>query len=145
MARVVHRGVDPIAARLRQLPAKFRNKIARKALRAGAHVLHAAVLQNVARRTGRLARSVKVRASRTKKPGAIRFAVVTSEKDNMFTGDAFYGAFMEFGFKAGPRRKDNRKQIAPRPAFRPAIASHGQAAINRTAEVARQEIATAGL
>lgn len=96
--------------RLRQLPDKVERQILRTALRAEAKPIAATaktiLAQNVAlneRRagrfeesTGRLEKSIKVRARRAKRD-VVSVFVGTSARDNMFTGDEFYGAFVEYG------------------------------------------------
>jgi hypothetical protein len=52
------------------------------------------------KRSGRLRRSCKVRTLK-KRSGSVGVSVGYSDKE--FTGDAFYGGFIEYGWKAGKK------------------------------------------
>lgn len=65
------------------------------------------------KRSGLLRKSCKVRNVK-KKNGSVGVSIGYSAKD--FTGEGFYGSFIEYGWKAGKRRKgkesaDSRKKI----------------------------------
>lgn len=88
---------------LAQLPKKIRNKIFRQELRKSAKKLVAPSKAATPTRTGKLKKSVKVRASNKK--GSIGIRVGYGEKS--FTGETFYGSFLEFGWRVGKRPSKN--------------------------------------
>jgi hypothetical protein len=99
---------------LLQLPKKIRNKVLRVELRRAAKELVKPNKDATPVRTGLLRKSVKVRSIRSRTD--IGFTTGYSEKN--FVGKTFYGAFLEFGWKAGKRpsrtQKDNRIKIPAR-------------------------------
>lgn len=137
--------------RLRQLPMKIEKQILRTALRAEAKPIGATartiLRQNVTANerssgrfedsTGRLERSIRVRARRAKRDTVAVF-VGTSRWDNLFTGDEFYGAFVEYGHSTVSRERrqalrlsdpDNKsgkagRYVKPYPFIQPAFERH---------------------
>lgn len=103
IATLDRKQVEAIRRMLVQLPRKVRNKVLRQELRKAAKELVAPSKAAVPVRTGKLRKSIKVRAA--KKPdvkrGTLGVTVGYSNKD--FSGDAFYGSFLEYGWKIGKR------------------------------------------
>jgi HK97 gp10 family phage protein len=101
------------------LPKRIRNKILREELRKGAKTLLPASKAATPARTGKLRRSVKVRAVKRSRKSV---GVLVGYNDKAYAGDTFYGAFLEWGWKQGKRPSravrggelDNRKQIPGR-------------------------------
>ncbi len=104
-------GVEELRRKLLALEPKIAKKVLRKALRAGAKIVQARAKQNIPQGgTGVLSRSLKVRAMRRTRRQRIGVAVETRE--GWYKGEAFYGAFVEFGHRQGSRKLgDARKQI----------------------------------
>lgn len=89
-------GDQAILARLRALPPKTQRKVVRPALRAAAKVIHGEARQLVPVLSGKLMRSLKVRAQKRRR-GSIGVNVQTGKK--FFRGPTFYGGFVEYGTK----------------------------------------------
>jgi HK97 gp10 family phage protein len=96
------KGLAQFEAQLRQLETKEAKKIIRKSLRAAAKPVQKQAQANAPKQKGNLAKSIKVRAGKVKRKGQLRVIVTTSGGDNLFTGDEFYGAFQELGWKKVP-------------------------------------------
>lgn len=96
-ARLV--GADAVEKRLREFGPKLARKVLSRSLRAGAKIVHSKAKALAPSRTGRLRKSLRVRAAKSRK-GRISIMVVSGAK--WFTGPAFYGAFVEFGFRQAP-------------------------------------------
>lgn len=78
------------------------------ATREAAKLIMAEVKRTIPKRTGLLRKSVKVRAiKRSRKRIGVR--VTTSKFNSNYQGKAFYGAFLEFGWKTGSRRVSSPK------------------------------------
>lgn len=111
--------VAKINRMLTALPKKIRNKILREELRKGAKTLLPASKAATPARTGKLRRSVKVRAVKRSRKSV---GVLVGYNDKAYAGDTFYGAFLEWGWKQGKRpsrvvrggASDNRKEIPGR-------------------------------
>ncbi len=103
--RVTISGTEELTALLKAFPTKIANKAVRKGTRAGVKVIARTAKRFAPRRTGRLVRSIKVRAMKRRR-GRIGAVVITGE--GTFKGDTFYGGFLEFGWFAG-KRKGGRK------------------------------------
>ena len=111
--------VAKINRMLTALPKKIRNKILREELRKGAKTLLPASKAATPARTGKLRRSVKVRAVKRSRKAV---GVLVGYNDKAYAGDTFYGAFLEWGWKQGKRpsravqggASDNRKEIPGR-------------------------------
>lgn len=79
----------------------FAKKELRKAIRAGAKPMLAAVLSHVPVDTGELRESLKLRAIRRTRTG-VGIRIGTSQHESAFKGDQFYGAFEELGTAKQP-------------------------------------------
>lgn len=113
-------GVDALIGSFERLSTKLQNRILRDALRPAAKV----IADNVKRGTpvgppsywkgpkgkskehhgGDLKKSIKVRAAKRSRT-SIGMNVQTGATDNLFVGDQFYGAFVEFGHFQGKRKR----------------------------------------
>jgi HK97 gp10 family phage protein len=82
------------------LPKRIRNKVLRQELRKAAKALVAPSKAATPVRTGKLRKSVKVRAAKVKRGVGVNVGY----SDKNFVGDTFYGAFLEFGWKIGKRQ-----------------------------------------
>ena len=88
------------------LTSKQAKEAIRKAARPALQPTLAAARSYAPRKTGRLKRSIKIRAisrSRTR----VGARVTTAKGDNQFKGKTFYAGFQEWGWKTG-RRTSNR-------------------------------------
>jgi HK97 gp10 family phage protein len=99
-AKLVDFQVRALQRMLENVPKKLRNKILRQELRKGAKILVPPSKAATPVRTGTLRRAVKVRAQKRSQKSVGVF-VGYSEKG--FTGDTFYGAFLEWGWRGGKR------------------------------------------
>jgi HK97 gp10 family phage protein len=125
-------GADKIDAALSAIEKNVAKKIARKALREGGKIILKEAKSNAPKESGALKKSIKLRAGKSKKKG--RASVVIGTGAKWFQGDQFYGAFLEFGHKAGSRKLgDARKQVEAKPYLAPA----GEA---KAAEAARKVV-----
>lgn len=120
----------------RVIPTALRNKIIRQETRAAAKlVLLPAAKQTIPVRTGKLRKSIKIRAiKRSRVNSGVRLAL----SGEGFTGDAFYGGFIEYGFRPGRRpgkgKADTRRKVAGRETLRDVARRHGLRAANMAAE-----------
>lgn len=94
-------GVRELAAVLKSIPEKEARGAIRKGTRAGIKVIARVAARRAPRRTGALARSLKVRAMKRRRN---RTGTVVVAGNKTFTGDEFYGGFHEFGWHIGKRR-----------------------------------------
>lgn len=92
-------GTKQLERKLKQLEPKVAKKVIRQSLRAGAKIIHTAAKAEAPKRTGVLRKSLKVRAARRNRRGTYAVMVTSGEAGNMFTGKAFYGAFIHWGTK----------------------------------------------
>ena len=95
-------GAKELAARLSLLPAKLQKSILRPALRKGASLILGPARANAPEKTGAMKRAIKVKSRKSRK-GTVAIGVVLGA--GFFKGDEFYGAFQEFGWHAGSRRR----------------------------------------
>jgi len=109
-AKLVDFQVRALQRMLENVPKKLRNKILRQELRKGAKILVPPSKAATTVRTGTLRRAVKVRAQKRSQKSVGVF-VGYSEKG--FTGDTFYGAFLEWGWRGG-RRKSGKEVLGGR-------------------------------
>lgn len=91
-----------LARKMAALGPRVRSKVGRQALRAGAHVIRAEAQRRVPVDTGVLRKSIKVRSGRTRGRGELKM-LITLGASNLYSGDQFYGAFVEFGHRRGKR------------------------------------------
>lgn len=86
---------------LATLPIQLRRKYARRGLREAANIVRDSAQGAAPRRTGKLAQAIRVRAAKRRRADAVGVNVVLGKE--FFRGPTFYGAFLEFGYKTGPR------------------------------------------
>jgi hypothetical protein len=96
-------GIGEIDRRLRDLAYPEQRGVISKGLRAGAKILRAEAQSLVPVKTGLLKRSINVRAGKRNRFGAVSMRVTTGQAT--FVGDSWYGGAIEFGWKAGSRKK----------------------------------------
>ena len=108
--------VASVEKKLKELEPKIAKKIVRDSLKAGAKPVLAAAQAKVPVKSGLLRRNIKIRAGKRSRAGQ---SVVVGFKDGAFKGDAFYGAFIEWGHQAG--KGANAKTVPAQPFLRPAI------------------------
>lgn len=110
-ANITIHGAKELERKLRALPLKVENKIARKALREGARPILAEAKQQVPVKSGLLRRKLTIRAGKRSRKHGPRIVVQTSE--GLFKGEAFYGGFVHFGHRIGPRRLGPSRKLVP--------------------------------
>lgn len=131
------RGHRQVIARLGRLEKKVARKILSQSARVAMRPVLAAAKANAPKKTGALAKSVRMRALKRNRKGRYGVRVMTSKE--WFKGDEYYGAFQEFGWKAGKRRPgyrrkfrpelDTRKEIPGKHYVQRAYESHGETAL----------------
>lgn len=97
---VVVTGVGRLDRQLRALEPAIGKKATRKALRAAAKVVQKEAQRVAPKKTGALARSIKVRARKARRrrdKGTLAYKATVGK--GWFKGDTFYAAFLEFGTK----------------------------------------------
>jgi HK97 gp10 family phage protein len=92
-------GVIQIERKLSGLGEGMRKKALRPATRQVAHFTRNVAMDLAPHDTGQLEQAIKVRAAKRSRAAAKKHQVATNAitNENMFTGDEFYGGFMEFG------------------------------------------------
>jgi HK97 gp10 family phage protein len=129
---------------------KIQNKILRKASRESGKIVAIDAKANAPegdeadydywgkeRSPGELKRSLKVRAlprSRT------TLGVAIGSSEGMFTGDTFYGGFIEFGWKHANRYGHSGTKVDAKPFLRPALYDNANEVNHIFQTVAKQEI-----
>ena len=88
-------GLPELNRQFRALPAAVARKVIRQGLRAGAKIIRDEAMVRSPVDEGLLRSSLRVRAAKVRKKNA--FAVLVTTGVGFFTGEAFYGAFVEFG------------------------------------------------
>jgi HK97 gp10 family phage protein len=136
-------GGKDLFRKLTELERRLSRKIAAQALRAGAKVVLADAKATAPRRSGLLAKSLKVRAGKRAK-NMVRFQVETAEGN--YKGAAFYGAFVHFGHRAGSRRDarlygKTRKWVQPHPYLADAFERTKDAALREIIKTLQDGIA----
>jgi HK97 gp10 family phage protein len=112
-------GGAELAAKLETLPTRVANKVIRQSLRIGTKIILAETVAKAPVNTGLLKKTLKVRAMKRRR-NQIGVQVIT--EGGFYQGKAFYGAFLEFGHKAGPRKLGNKRQQVPaKPFIKPAF------------------------
>ena len=91
----------------------------KRAVKAAAKVSLKPLLEEVKRttpkRTGNLRKLIKIRAmARSRRMTGYRVTAAQAGKKGAFTGDAFYGGFLEYGWKTGKRGSPGRRRIPGR-------------------------------
>lgn len=110
MANIRVTGAKELQAAFKNLDTATTGRIVRKVMREGAKVIQRESVALAPRKSGLVARSIKVRAGFRKK-GTFRYQVIIGAQN--FQGDSFYGAFLNFGHKIGKRGSSKpRKQVA---------------------------------
>ena len=109
-AQLNQQQVARVRRMVEQFPKKIRNKILRQELRKAAKTLVAPSKAATPVQTGKLKRSVKVRAVKRSRKA---IGVVVGYSDKAYTGQTFYGAFLEWGWKAGRRVSRSKNRTAP--------------------------------
>jgi HK97 gp10 family phage protein len=103
------KGIKESINALEELDNKVQRQFIKKALRAGAKEILQGARAEAPVNTGLLKSKIKVRAGKSGK-GSTHITVGVGAKD--FTGEAFYAAFILYGWKHGPRALgDARKKI----------------------------------
>lgn len=95
-------GSEELNRKLATLKGPQQKAALRKASRTALKPVADQAKANAPKRSGRLRRSIKVRALKRSR-SRIGSRVTSSGTDNNFKGRTFYGAFQEFGWKAGRR------------------------------------------
>lgn len=93
---------------LKEFATNAQRRIVRKATREGLRPVLTAAKANAPRKSGRLRKSIKLRAmkrSRTK----VGARITTGTAGSDFQGKTYYGAFQEFGWRVGKRAKEVRR------------------------------------
>lgn len=96
-------GSEELNRKLGELSSKQAKEAIRKAARPALQPTLAAARANAPKRSGRLQRSIKIRAIKRSR-SRIGARVTTAKSDNQFSGKTFYAAFQEWGWKTGSRR-----------------------------------------
>lgn len=126
-------GLKQANAKLRALPEKLQRKVLRPAMQKAGAVIQAEAQIRAPRRTGLLATKIKTRIGYSRAKQRMRATVNTAAKD--YTGHAFYASFLEYGWRAGSRKKygvshkkgaggsrlDLRRWIKPKKFLKPAF------------------------
>lgn len=103
-------GLEKVLGKLSELQKKAANATTRKALRAGAKVIQAAVVEREPEVTGLMKAATKVTAGRRRK-GVISVLVSIGKK--WFAGKAFYAAFVDMGHRQGKRKLGDKRKLIP--------------------------------
>lgn len=88
--------------KLRELGGPKQKAAIRKASRAALKPVAAAAKANAPKRSGRLRKSIKVKAIKRSR-SRVGSRVTTSKTDNQFKGRQFYSGFQEYGWRVGKR------------------------------------------
>lgn len=95
---------------LESLEPKVARKIEKQAMRPAMRIIQREAKANAPRDTGAMSKAIKLRAM--KRSRSRRGIEVRIDKEGNYRGDHFYGAFQEFGWKAGSRKLgDGRREI----------------------------------
>jgi HK97 gp10 family phage protein len=113
MIKLTVRGDKAIMRKLKGMVPAARKKVLTKAARTAAKPLLQQARSNAPTRTGALRKAIKLRAKKKNRRGVVGVSVAVGAK--WFVGDEFYGAFQEFGWKAGTRPGKNSKEPDTRP------------------------------
>ncbi len=101
---IVLTGTDELNRKLLELTSAQAKAAIRKAARPALKPTLTAARANAPVKSGALKRSIKIRSiarSRTR----VGARVTTAASDNQFSGKTFYGAFLEWGWKTGARKR----------------------------------------
>lgn len=132
-------GDKELSRRLQALPEKLERKVLRQALRAGANVALPAARQSAPVRSGRLQRSIRVRALRRRR-GQLGVAVQTGRRTQLGIPPGaryYYPAAQELGFHV---RGTSRRRIAGRRYMRGSFLSIEQRVLDTIRQTLSQGI-----
>lgn len=140
------KGGDRLDRALREMDRRLSRKVVNGSLRSGAKVIQAGAMQNAPVRTGALRAAIKVRSAKRRRGGNL--AIVVGVGKQWFQGDQFYGAFQEFGWRAGKRRSqasvrersETRPQIPGEHFVEYAFDERGRQAVETVIQDARKRI-----
>jgi HK97 gp10 family phage protein len=105
---IVLTGDSALNAKLNELTSKQAKEAIRKAARPALQGTLAAARSLAPKRTGRMAKNIKIRAiTRSRSRVGMR---VTLSKQGDYSGKAFYGAFINYGRKTGSRRQSSLRR-----------------------------------
>lgn len=108
MANTTISGIDSVFQSLERVPRKLQSKILRRGLRKGAAMIRDEARRIVRRRTGELAKQIRVASSRgSGQRGAVAFKVGLTTK-------GYYGKFLENGHVVGKVSGGERRRHAQR-------------------------------
>jgi HK97 gp10 family phage protein len=125
-------GMEETRKALDNLDREVQKKILRKGLRKGCKVMLRIAKADAPFKTGKLKRNIKIRSGGVKY-GKLRMTVGIGNKD--YTGEAFYAAFLLYGWRVGSRKLgDARRQVPPNNFLRRAYESAGEQAVTTTLE-----------
>ena len=131
------KGAKELARKLDNLPKRVEKKVLRQALRSGMRPIHMAAQAYAPIDTGKLKRSIKLRAIKRNRKGFVGVKITTGS--GFFRGEEFYGAFQEFGWRQGPRRLGNQRRQVPGKHFFLRAANNKK---DQAAGIVTQEIAS---
>lgn len=104
MPNIILTGDKALDRNLHQLEAKLQRKVFNRAGREAVKPIAAKARQNAPKDTGRLRKSIKVRATKRSRRG-VGIKVTTGDRSGDFGGKGYYGAFLEYGHKRGKRSR----------------------------------------
>jgi len=101
-------GAAALREMLGRLDAKVAKQILRTAQREAAALVRDQAQKNSPVRTGKLRREIKVRVASRMRKGEVGFVVTSGSGKTDFSGEAYYGAFQEWGWRTGARKKTSK-------------------------------------
>ena len=163
MATVEIKGMPELLAAMKQLGPKLENNVLRGALRAGVKVIELEAKRNVPKMSGELRATIRSGLKRNKVDGKLVAYVAVGPKEKPNKGkkaaknadDGWYAHFVEYGTAAHLiKARSPNKELAigvaqvqhpgaiKKPFMRPAMDTHGQAAIEAARDYVRKRLAT---
>lgn len=124
------KGEKALIKSLEQFPDKVQKTIMKSAIRKAAKPLVAQAKENTPVESGALKKSMKLRAIKRSRKNKYRVGFLIGSSDKNFTGEQYYGSFLEFGTKRQP----------PIGMVRKAYDSGGEAAMNAAIEEIKKGI-----
>jgi len=140
------RGDKAVMKRLKSLHRTVAKKVITKAARTAMKPVMKAARDNAPKKTGAMRKAIKLYSLKKNRRGEIGIMVALGDKKKWYTGDQFYGAFQEFGWKVGRRltrrsiRPDTRKQVEGKHFIERAYQSHGEQAMRTFMDEVPREI-----
>lgn len=134
-------GDKALDAKFKSLAIGLQKKILREALRPAAKEILDEAVRRAPKRSGALAKSLKVKAAKRsrKTKDRVSFNVITAQ--GWFKGETFYAGFQELGWKRGSRKKaGSRPKVPGREFLRGALKAKGPSARDRAIELIRAGI-----